>query len=182
MHIRDRLRFLREAGHVTRCHMVPHIGEYDLARHSWHAAVLLMELHPSPTSRLVKYVLYHDVTERWTGDVPATSKWMFPDLAEALTQAEIRLENKLDLIGKRDLSADELKWAKAVDMLELYYWCHDQLAFGNTNVKTLTENIDGWVAENAADIPEPVRGILEKMPIFGPDERSTDKPLLEEEF
>lgn len=160
MHIRDRLRFLREAGHVTRCHMVPHIGEYDIARHSWHAAVLLMELHPSPTSRLVKYVLYHDVAERWTGDVPATSKRMFPDLAEALTQAEIRLEDKLDLIGKRDLSADELKWAKAVDMLELYYWCHDQLAMGNTNVEVLIDNIRTWVNDNRNTIPDAALEVL----------------------
>lgn len=160
MDIRNRISFLREAGHVQRCHIIPHFGEYDVARHSWHAAMLLGELNPGASKALVWHVLRHDVVERWTGDVPTTAKMMFEALAIGVKAAEETLEGELDLVKKDGLSAEEQQWAKAVDMAELHLWCLDQLAMGNTNVEVLMDNIRTWVDDNRKSIPDPVLEIL----------------------
>ena len=160
MYQRDRISFLREAGHVRRCHIVPHFGEYDVARHSWHAAMLLRELYPEASKTLIWYVLEHDVAERWTGDVPATAKMMFEALAIGVKAAEEVLGGELGLMSKDKLTTKEQQWAKAVDMAELHLWCLDQLAMGNTNVEVLMENIQCWVAENRDSIPDPALEVL----------------------
>lgn len=129
------IQILREAGHVERCHIVPHTGSYSVAAHSWHVAVLLYRLHPSPSPNLIRAALMHDVPERYTGDVPASTKWANPQLAEALDVAEVRILNRLGEL--QNLTEEEQAWLFYTDKLELFLWCQDQWALGNSNVKQM---------------------------------------------
>lgn len=152
----QKVRRLRESGQVRRCHIIPHIGEYDVARHCWNAVVLLIELNPEARKELMLHVLLHDAEERWLGDLPATAKWAFPSLRSSYAQAEQRVRDEVGLFHDIGLTEEEQQWAKAVDMLELWMWCHDQLAMGNTMITTIIENCKAWFVRAKENIPVPV--------------------------
>ena len=127
-----RLAATREAGTVRRCHIVPHHGQYNIAQHSYGAVSLLLLLHPNPSLTLIKAVQWHDVAERWLGDIPAPAKWTHAELGEAYERAEEELLKCLGLFG--ELTDLEVAWLKAVDTLELWLWCREEEALGNAAV------------------------------------------------
>lgn len=115
----------REGGAVRRFHACNPTGlHYDVAQHSWGALNLLLLLHPCPSLVLVKAVQWHDVPERWTGDVPATAKWARPALKEQLEAMEEEVLRHYGLWVGRLLPADA-GWLQAVDTLELWMWCRE---------------------------------------------------------
>lgn len=127
-----RLAATREAGTVRRCHIVPHHGQYNIAQHSYGAVSLLLLLHPKPSLKLIKAVQWHDVAERWLGDVPAPAKWDNTELGEVYERAETELLKRLGLFP--ELTELEQAWLKAVDTLELWLWCREEEALGNAAV------------------------------------------------
>lgn len=132
-----RLTATREAGTVRRCHIVPHHGQYNIAQHSYGAVSLLLLLHPAPSVDLIKAVQWHDVGERWLGDMPAPAKWENPELGRIYEAAEERVLRALDLLP--DLPEPDLQWLKAVDTLELWLWCREEEALGNSRVTPMRE-------------------------------------------
>lgn len=131
---------LRQAAMTKRCHTVPTIGSQTVGEHSYHVAMLVMELTAGqPSLALVKAALYHDLAETATGDVPATTKWRSPMLKHKLDIMETVFNNRHGL--SVHLSTEEaliLKWA---DALELGFYCTDQLMYGNKHVKEMYHNI-----------------------------------------
>lgn len=127
---------LLEAGRVTRFHTTPHIQPYNVATHSWGMAALLCALYPGgqPSLNLVWSVLFHDVAERWLGDIPSPAKWWItPDAQEGLDSAEQHLMTSLGLCFV--LTEEEQHWLHALDLLELYQYCNSELSMGNTNTE-----------------------------------------------
>lgn len=116
----------REGGAVERCHATPHIGTYTNAQHCYGAVSLLLILHPNPSVDLIRAVQFHDVAERWLGDVPATGKGAFRNEYE---EAEARLQMDLDLMPL--LGEEDHNWLRAVDILDLWLWAREQLYLGN---------------------------------------------------
>lgn len=153
---------LREAGAVARCHTFPHCGDYSVGQHSWDAASLLLALHPHPTIALVKAVLWHDVAERWTGDVPAVAKWRSPELVDALALAEARVFDALGIQPLDGLTLNEQIWLHAVDKLELWLWCKDQLQLGNRRAAAVLGRLDSWFvgATMAGRVPTEIGQVL----------------------
>jgi 5'-deoxynucleotidase YfbR-like HD superfamily hydrolase len=121
----------REGGMVERCHAMPKHGAYNVAMHSYNAVSLLLLLHPSPSITLIKAVLWHDVAERWTGDIPRPAKWASPDLNKADKELEMEIMSYLQLY--EDLTEEEKNWLGAVDLLELFMWTCDETALGNAS-------------------------------------------------
>lgn len=112
----------RKAGKIVRCHT---IGEdtdkgYNVGNHCYNALSLLLTLNPSASSELVKTVLWHDTSELWLGDLPATAKWNNPDLKEAYEKAEKTVDKSLGI--DYNLNDQEKLWLKTVDILELWMW------------------------------------------------------------
>ena len=139
----ERVLAAREAGNVRRCHVVPHHGEYTGGKHSFDATSLLLVLHPDPSKELIQAVLWHDAAERWVGDMPAPAKWYDANLGDAYDHAElnaIQHWEMYDAIGA--LVDSELKWLEAVDRLELWLWCQDQLALGNVHIREFIVHLD----------------------------------------
>lgn len=135
----------REAGAVQRWHLVPHHGVDTVANHSWNATILLLELNPKASRALIVYMLHHDVTERWIGDIPASSKSMFPRIGYGVRAAEEELEREMNLPGTHDLTEKERQWARAIDGLEAAIWCREQLAMGNRMVENAYESLHHWI-------------------------------------
>lgn len=154
----QRLVEMREAGHVRRCHTMPHHGEYTVGKHSFDAVLILYALYPGePSAALVKAVVMHDLGERWTGDVPAPAKWADGELAKRLGRLEARCIDHLG--GMPDLTADERRWLHGVDSLELMLWAKDQLALGNMAAATFIGALKSHL--ETTDLPDELKELVE---------------------
>jgi 5'-deoxynucleotidase YfbR-like HD superfamily hydrolase len=150
-----RAQAIREGGHTQRMHTCPVHGDASNAKHQWNMAVLYLQLHPAPQMSVLQHILLHDVAERWVGDTPAPAKYSInPQLGKELHKAELEVELALGL-DLRVLPEDQ-KWVKALDILELFMYCHDQIAMGNMNLHPTLHNctiiLKGeWVPEVVRD-------------------------------
>lgn len=166
-----RIRMLREAGHVRRCHTTHVIGDhYNVAYHSWNAAVLLMMLHPDPSPDLIKAVLLHDVGERFVGDLPAPMKWEFPAVKNEHGYVEKCIMN--EMIGViLQLTDEDEEWLSSVDALEFFLYCADQLAMGNTHIAHAMTNITKHIRDRAVT---PVKKFVETFKWSRTNDRFSD--------
>jgi 5'-deoxynucleotidase YfbR-like HD superfamily hydrolase len=134
-----RLKLLRRSGYVKRFHTLPTIGEVQsVSAHSWNVTLLINELFPDAGKQLLLAAMYHDVAEIIIGDMPATTKWKYPDLAEALAQAEEKVERELNI--QFALTEREKIILKMCDMLELVLYSAEQLKLGNDYFEEVLSN------------------------------------------
>jgi hypothetical protein len=154
----ERVLAVREGGHVERCHTTPKHGGYDVAQHSYGALSLLLLLHPRPSNTLIKAILWHDVPERWTGDIPKPAKWASPALNDAEKILEAELLAHLGLLGI--LTEDDMAWLHAVDMLDFWIWTQEQAHLGNRNVEDLKTKVDDYWTLVYHKLPEPVKQFI----------------------
>lgn len=151
---------LREAGQVQRCHCIPHYGSYDIAQHSYHMAMLLMQLHPAPSKWLYEAILLHDVLERWTGDSPAMIKLFFPEIRTSIKKSEEWLKVKVGIV-EPSLNEEERDWIKALDNIEFFLWCEDQIGMGSQVAALKKEETLRCLNELIPAMPEPCRKFME---------------------
>lgn len=158
-HVTKVLR-LREAGHVERCHTIPHHGSYPVGLHTFHMLAMLVVLHPDPHPLLFQAIIYHDVHERWTGDVPPVVRRLVPEFAASYDSACTKIEKAADCPNVF-LSSDGRMWIRALDRLEFFLWCHDQVNLGNQHVAECMGEITRWLQDNRAEMPEPCRDFFD---------------------
>lgn len=146
---RDLLNF----GKVRRYHTVPDEGRgQTTAEHAWGVAVLIATYHPSPSPDLLKAALFHDLAEAYVGDTPATAKWFWGALHNALEQAEREVNE--DYGWRIELTISEQQWLAACDMLELYLYAQYRAGYTRTSPLPKGKYPGG---QNWADIA--IRGI-----------------------
>lgn len=150
---------LREAGNVERCHTLPHADTYSVGKHVYDMLALLVVLHPNPSAQLFRAIVYHDAHERWTGDIPGALKYLTPDLARYMDEQKDRID---DMVGYGPylefLTADEKKWLKALDRIEFFLWCEDQVAMGNRHI---SGRLDAVIAQlESTPLPDPCQLFL----------------------
>ena len=150
----------REAGNVKRWHIVPTVGNGETVGHHQNNAVnLLLCLWPTASRALIVYMVQHDTTERWTGDIPASCKAMFPAIMKGVEAAETQLEMEMDIPGTEHLNPTERQWARGIDALECVLFCHEQLAMGNRNFENALDSLLVWF-ENKVGIPMQIQDFL----------------------
>lgn len=133
----ERLRTLRDAGAVTRFH-TSRIRPQRLSEHSHGVAEIILAIRPSAEAALLVAALRHDVYELFTGDVPAPTKWDYPDLSYELSEVELKLDERYQLIPALSVGdACLLKWA---DMMELILYTFEELKGGNHYAEALMRN------------------------------------------
>lgn len=117
---------------MKRYHTIDTHGQQSVAEHSFYVCLLVSELVEKPSVALLKAALYHDLPEGETGDIPATTKWKYPKLAEEVKAAEN------DFIERHGLavSLPDREWLalKYADMGELVLYATDQIMLGNRNM------------------------------------------------
>lgn len=145
----DRVRIAREGADIDRCHTVPHLRRYSVGQHTHSVIVLLYLLHPSPSPNLLKAATFHDVGERFAGDIPGQVYWQ---LSKAAAD-EIRAMEKrvVDRFAPEVLTEDEQNWLHACDKLELWLWTWEQLRLGNREVLGMRGQLDGWFSKRIAE-------------------------------
>ena len=144
----------REAGEILRCHTMGGgiDSGYNIGNHCYNCLSLLFVLNDNPSLNLIKAVLWHDTGERWLGDLPATAKWSYPEVAEKYEEAEKTVMRNLGVCYEDILSSEEMKWLKAVDILELWLWTQNQMASGNRKVESMRNQCE-YCIENR-DMPD----------------------------
>lgn len=154
-----RIKYMREASIVERCHREPVIGSYNNGFHTYGMLCILREVEPEAPVDILWHIIGHDQPERSTGDFPATTKWFGLVDDEKLDEVEIGIWNGLNF---PNTPIDEYwKWTvKAIDLLELYYFCKDQLALGNSNMKRMHHRIELWFEEHKENIPWNTRKLI----------------------
>lgn len=164
MDVLKRIRVLREGGNTLRSHVIPHLDQYTVGKHSYDALSILLVLHPGPSTVLIECMLWHDVAERWVGDLPGPVKWFWPGVHEPLAEAE---EEVLRFVGVPvdDLNEEDLRWLKACDLLEFFLWCQDQLAIGNLHAENAKEAVAKQL--EIAGLPTPARQYWERLKNHG---------------
>lgn len=148
---------VRESAQVERCHTIPHIGSYSVGQHCYGALSLLLLLHDNPSLALIKAVAFHDVPERWSGDVPSPGKTCA--IAEAFSIAEDEILEKLGL--RFDLLKNEARWLKLVDVLDLWLWEIEQRALGNTIPQEIVDRCGKWL--RLQELPERVDEFIRRV-------------------
>jgi 5'-deoxynucleotidase YfbR-like HD superfamily hydrolase len=156
-----RAKVLREASRVQRCHTTSIHGTYTVGQHSYGAVNLLLCLHPNPSVNLIKAVLWHDVHERYLGDIPGPAKWMNGEFTKLYEQMAAQIERTCGIEIR--LEPDERCWLDAVDKTELLVWAKEQLAMGNTNAASILGNLASWFANHP--IPVQVKKFIEEYDI-----------------
>lgn len=127
----------RESAHVKRYHTIQTIGQQSVAEHSFHVAMVCIEIQRRNgvqcSAELLKAALFHDLPEHKTGDVPATAKWGSPPLKALMDELE---EDIIEEYGLQvELTHEEKIILKYADSLELVLYCLDQMRLGNKNAK-----------------------------------------------
>jgi hypothetical protein len=130
----------REGGHVRRCHTFQHLGEYSVGKHSYDALSLLLILHPGCSKNLMMAVLWHDVAERFVGDMPRPAAWISPELGEQYKLAESKAR-KLTKLPEPVLTSEEKVWLETVDLLEFWIWCAEQRQLGNSGCNPMLAKV-----------------------------------------
>lgn len=132
----DKLHVYRKGLKVERMHTIQHITPYNNGFHSCNAALIAHELcvlNKINSASTVLYMLLHDVAEGYVGDSPANVKREYPDIKQALDNAEKDWEQKY-IPDMPDLHKQEKAIAKVADLAELGMYCLEELWMGNKNV------------------------------------------------
>ena len=146
---------------VERCHVVPHHRPYPVGHHTWGVCVLLRLLWPDEP-HLMDFAMFHDVPERWTGDMPAQVIRAQPSAAEALEKEDRRISSLLSLPTEHALSHEDWLKFKAADRLELWLWTFEEEALGNKMVLGVRAQLDKMFdhAEAAGELPREAADII----------------------
>lgn len=120
---------LLEGGAIKRYHMKQTIKEQAVSTHSWRMAAIIHSLWPDCSKALIMAALFHDVSERVTGDIPSPVKRANPALRSELNRVTTEEEIRLDI--RYELTLEEQNLLSWVDRFEGCLFCLDEIQFGN---------------------------------------------------
>lgn len=154
----ERIKATREAGNVRRFHTIPHVGEYTVGKHSYDAVSMLLVLHPDPSIDLVKALLWHDGAERWIGDMPRPAPNYNEALFDTYDQAHMAALQTWEMYeGFENLTDEDFRWLNAIDTLESWVWCQEQIAFGNRHCAPAVLYLARSIERELENFPRPCR-------------------------
>jgi 5'-deoxynucleotidase YfbR-like HD superfamily hydrolase len=137
------MRLLRAGGCVQRYHTARTLRVQTVADHSWGVAALVAKVYPAAGPTLFRAALFHDVSETFTGDIPATAKWKHPELRAAENAASTHYNTMLGI--EHELSGFEYSILKWCDMMELLLWCAEEARMGNTFIVDILRNATEYI-------------------------------------
>ena len=137
---------MREASRVERSHTMPHHGSYSVGQHSFDMLTLLISLYPDCSKELMVAVMFHDLAERWTGDIPQPAKLSDGEFGKRLAQVEARVSKRLGWTVQLD--EQDRFWLVGLDVVEYHLWAKEQIAMGNQNAQTALARTVVWLQNN----------------------------------
>lgn len=123
------IKNILESGEVLRFHASVGIEKQKCSEHQWGVALILQHIYPECSKELLLAALLHDAAEVFTGDVPASAKWRYPELNTVLKEIELEFEkfNGIEF----NLEKEDHFAMKLADTLEGMSQCLHQMRMGN---------------------------------------------------
>lgn len=148
----------RAASNVKRYHTFPIIGEQNNGHHAYNMAVMLMELNPLWTSRLMKIVMLHDGVEDMIGDLPSPSMWGNEHLKREYDRAQYTVFEARYGFSLEHITNEEADWLHCLDKLEALMFGYAQRSFGNFSAEAIIDNVKDWFGKRikAEMVPQPI--------------------------
>lgn len=148
-----RLKILRVAARVIRCHTTPTIHRQSVGEHTFGALNILYTIHACPSYQLIRALLWHDVPEAISGDVPAPAKKYTPLLRAALDELEVRVTKEYELAG--ELTPLEQQLLFYCDLMELAMFAAEEADFGNAAAPVLMRRALAAIENKGAETVSP---------------------------
>jgi 5'-deoxynucleotidase YfbR-like HD superfamily hydrolase len=158
-------------GHVVRYHTRPELADgQNVAAHTWRAMVILQTLWPEVSKNCLIHMLYHDVAEAETGDMPATTKWKYEDLALLMNKVEREYEQSIGVgLADWEITETEKALCNIADKLELVLHCTRMMQQGNMLAKDVFMKGVNYLEERYSKLEEfkPVKEIIAELDRYG---------------
>lgn len=145
------LDFVLRAGEVQRFHTNRTHRAQDIGCHTWGAMILLDYITAGQWDMgMMRALMFHDVPEICTGDVPAPAKHdpRFTGLATALEDAEQEVIDELGLPDLVFISYPSAVIARTCDSLDLCFFASREIKSGNKHAQQMYVNAMNSVMEN----------------------------------
>lgn len=152
------LQLTRKSNNVRRYHTETLIKEETVGQHCANVAATIIYLYKEsstglPSAPLLMSALQHDVSEVYTGDVPAPAKWGNP-----LLDAQLRLEDKAfrraNDVLPFFLTQLEYQVFKFADIFDVLCKCDEENSLGNDTLHEMRQRAVDAAIVAAKDIPD----------------------------
>lgn len=142
-----------EGARVMRCHTADYHGRYDVGQHSFAMLLVYCALHPNPQQQTMMAIMYHDLHERYIGDIPATTLLGNRTIAKEVEVVEQRIRQKMGI--EFVLDEEEARWLWGLDKIEHWLWANRQMLHGNRMIEHHIAWLGG-ILKNM-DLPDELR-------------------------
>ncbi len=130
----------RHAGNVRRYHTHPTLRQQTVAEHSWHVMRLFLELFPDAvTVEVLTWILYHDVAEIGTGDIPFPLKARYPELKNIMDGIEEEVTENMGIVWP-DITSRQRTLIKICDLCEMFEWGREEVMMGNRYAQPIVDD------------------------------------------
>jgi len=141
------------AGQITRWHVHPTIHNQTVGDHTYGVLQWLHYIVPVPlTERLMLAALNHDFAELFTGDVPYTTKRLYPKIDHLLKEVEEDIHKNFDACYK--LFRHETYWLKFADLTEMGVYAAKERKLGNEFMDEVLQNVISALTELMSDLSD----------------------------
>ena len=148
----------RMAGGVKRYHTWPTLRTQTVAEHSWQVMRLFLELFPDAvTVEVLTWILWHDVAEIGTGDVPFPLKSRYPELKGILDEIENDVTENMGIVWP-ELTPRQRLLVKVCDLLEMWEWGCEEMRMGNRYAEPICDDTRAAVLEMTVREPGSLHG------------------------
>jgi 5'-deoxynucleotidase YfbR-like HD superfamily hydrolase len=119
---------------VVRKHTLPHHRREILAEHTWGVIHILMCIYPNAPLDLVRKVMYHDIGEYRSGDMPGDFKAAHPEVRDMTEEFEMNAAKEVlppHLHDTLFMTTEEAFLVKICDRIEFAFSCYHEWMMGN---------------------------------------------------
>ena len=140
-----------EAGRVKRCHCFPTNSDPTVGLHVFGAVSMLLILCPDPTINMIKALQFHDMAERFLGDMPAPAKRKDSFLSDHYITLERKILREYGMYPI--LNEREREWVHAMDLMEFLMFIKHELNLGNKYAQQRYNRICKYIEETKLPMP-----------------------------
>ncbi len=147
----QRILLAIEGGRVERCHCFPTNSRSTVGLHTFNAVSMLLILCPDPTINMIKALQFHDMAERFLGDMPSPAKKQREDLGAHYETIERDILTQYGMYPKLD--EREQIWIHAMDLLEFLMFIKHELNLGNKYAQQRYDRICKYIEGTKLPLP-----------------------------
>lgn len=148
----------RLAGLVRRYHTWPALHQQTVAEHTWQVMRLYFEIFGPPSNDMWTFMLWHDVGEIQTGDIPYPVKRSHPNLKQIMDDLEIKALSSMNVELPTSLTHQEHARFKFCDLLDCAEHGQYEARLGNEYMGVVADQRNGLGAiMRSMDVEDRVR-------------------------